>query len=264
MHAKRLVLVSRAHGDGWHLCSPMPGKYRPSIRAGAALDADDVIGILEVLGTSHELVVPPSAAGYVTNELDTRIVQFGDVIVELAPGAITGVAQRASAASAMSKTHGLVFRAPTSGRFYGRASPDKPAFVSAGDELATGATVCLLEVMKTFHRVHFGGADMPSECACAKIAREGRRRLNAGDVLLGLDPILAAEGQADVAKHCRRRARILRAHTVSIRRSLRPRRRRTGISAQRLTRAGSVISGPLTRLNPGAGAFPQPTIHSPR
>ncbi|MDQ3338486.1 MAG: biotin/lipoyl-binding protein [Myxococcota bacterium] len=189
MHAKRLALIARAHGDGWQLCAPMPGKFRPAIRAGAALDADDVIGILEVLGTSHELVVPANAAGYVTNELDTRVAQFGDVIVELAPGAVAGAAQKASAAKTSSKTHGLVFRAPTSGRFYGRSSPDKPAFVSAGDELATGATVCLLEVMKTFHRVHFGGADVPERARVREVLVKDGDDVNAGDALLGLDPV---------------------------------------------------------------------------
>jgi acetyl-CoA carboxylase biotin carboxyl carrier protein len=167
----------------------MPGKFRPAIRSGASLDADDIIGILEVLGTSHELVVPANAAGYVTNELDTRVAQFGDVIVELAPGAIAGAAQKASAAAASSTTHGLVFRAPASGRFYGRSSPDKPAFVSAGDELQAGATVCLLEVMKTFHRVHYGGTDVPERARVREVLVKDGDDVNAGDPLLGLDPI---------------------------------------------------------------------------
>ena len=188
MHAKRVALIARPHGDGFQLCAPMPGKYRPAIRTGAALDADDAIGILEVLGTSHELVVPANAAGYVTNELDTRTVQFGDVVIELAAGVVAGVERKAAAASA-SQTHGLVFRAPTSGRFYGRSSPDKPPFVTAGDELATGATVCLLEVMKTFHRVHFGGADVPERARVREVLVKDGDDVNAGDPLLALDPV---------------------------------------------------------------------------
>ena len=188
MHAKRVALIARAHGDGFQLCAPMPGKFRPAIRSGASLDADDVIGILEVLGTSHELVVPANATGFVTNELDTHVAQFGDVLVELAPGAVAGVAQKAAAATA-SKTHGLVFRAPTSGRFYGRPAPDTPAFVSAGDELQAGATVCLLEVMKTFHRVHYGGSDVPERARVREVLVKDGDDVNAGDALLALDPI---------------------------------------------------------------------------
>ena len=189
VHAKKLALVARTHGDGWQLCSPMPGKFRPHIRTGSALVADGVVGLLEVLGTSHELVVPATAAGYVTNELDTRVVQFGDVVIELAAGAVTGATHKAAASSTAAQAHGLVFRAPTSGRFYGRSSPDKPAFVTAGDELTTGATVCLLEVMKTFHRVHYGGTDVPESARVREVLVKDGDDVNAGDALLGLDPV---------------------------------------------------------------------------
>ena len=188
IHAKRLVLVARAHGDGWQLCAPMPGKFRPAVHRGSSIDADTIVGSFEVLGTPHELVAPANVVGFVTNELDTIIVQYGDVLLDLAPGALAGVAQKA-ATSATAKTEGLVFRAPTSGRFYGRSAPDKPPFVSAGDELAVGATVCLLEVMKTFHRVHFGGADVPERARVRELLVKDGDDVNAGDPLLALDPI---------------------------------------------------------------------------
>jgi acetyl-CoA carboxylase biotin carboxyl carrier protein len=84
--------------------------------------------------------------------------------------------------------HGLVFRAPTSGRFYGRSTPDKSPFVAAGAELATGATVCLLEVMKTFHRVAYGGADVPPRARVRAVLVADGDDVNAGDALLALDP----------------------------------------------------------------------------
>jgi len=189
MHAKKLALVARPHGDGWVLSSPMPGTFRPLVRTGSSLDTDGVVGVLEVLGAAHELVVPHGAAGFVTNQLDTRAVQWGDVIVELAAGAIAGATRQASTAVSSSETEGLVFRAPTSGRFYGRSAPDKPPFVNAGDELAEGATVCLLEVMKTFHRVHFGGGDMPERARVRDVLVKDGDDVNAGDPLLALDPI---------------------------------------------------------------------------
>lgn len=188
VHAKRVAVVVRAHGDGWQLCAPMPGKFRPSIARGAALAGDAILGTLEVLGTPHELVVPQAAAGYATTVADANAVQFGDVLVELAAGAIAGTA-RTAATTAAAQAQGLVFRAPTSGRFYGRSAPDKPAFVSAGDELQTGATICLLEVMKTFHRVHFGGADMPERAKVRELLVKDGDDVNAGDALLALDPL---------------------------------------------------------------------------
>ena len=89
------------------------------------------------------------------------------------PGAIAGAAERGDAGHAAAT--GLVFRAPTSGRYYGRSSPDKPAFVTAGDELPAGATVCLLEVMKTFNRVTYSGGGARA-CAPRGARRRRRRR----------------------------------------------------------------------------------------
>jgi acetyl-CoA carboxylase biotin carboxyl carrier protein len=76
-----------------------------------------------------------------------------------------------------------VFRAPTSGRFYGRPAPDKPAFVGAGTQLAAGTTICLLEVMKTFHRVTYSGD--PARVRAVLVA-DGDD-VNAGDALLALE-----------------------------------------------------------------------------
>lgn len=180
MHAHRVAVIAKAQGDGFVLSAPMPGVFRPLVQSGSALDADGIVGALEVLGATHELVVPAGAAGYVTNKPDGRSVQFGDVLVELAPGGVAGVAKTTTTAAA--ETQGLVFRAPTSGRFYSRSTPDKPPFVSAGDELATGATVCLLEVMKTFHRVHYPGERVK---VLAVLVKDGDD-VNAGDPLLSL------------------------------------------------------------------------------
>ena len=80
---------------------------------------------------------------------------------------------------------GLVFRAPTSGRYYSRSSPDKPAFVTAGAELAPGATVCLLEVMKTFNRVTYSGARV----RVTELLVADGADVNAGDPLLALEPV---------------------------------------------------------------------------
>ncbi|NLY94736.1 MAG: biotin carboxyl carrier domain-containing protein [Myxococcales bacterium] len=48
------------------------------------------------------------------------------------------------------------------GRFYMRPSPDKPVFVEIGSVVETGATLGLLEVMKTFHRLHYRGEGLPA------------------------------------------------------------------------------------------------------
>jgi biotin carboxyl carrier protein len=42
------------------------------------------------------------------------------------------------------------FPSPLPGTFYHKAAPDQPAFKSSGDAVASGDTIGLIEVMKTF------------------------------------------------------------------------------------------------------------------
>jgi acetyl-CoA carboxylase biotin carboxyl carrier protein len=39
------------------------------------------------------------------------------------------------------------------GTFYRSASPDKPSFVSVGDEIDPGKVVCIIEAMKLFNEI---------------------------------------------------------------------------------------------------------------
>ena len=47
----------------------------------------------------------------------------------------------------------VTIKSPMIGTFYRSASPDKPAFVSIGDEIAPGKVVCIIEAMKLFNEI---------------------------------------------------------------------------------------------------------------
>lgn len=183
MHGRRAEIVALKQDAGWRLASPQPGHFHPAIVKGP-VTARDVLGTLAVLGQTIELVVPAGVTGWIDGELSARTVDYGDPIATLVP-AQAGSAGEEAAAAASQQASGPVFRAPTSGRYYGRPSPDKPPFVTAGVELLEGSTVCLLEVMKTFNRVLFDG-----ERARVKevLVAEGAD-VNAGDPILALEPI---------------------------------------------------------------------------
>jgi acetyl-CoA carboxylase carboxyltransferase component/biotin carboxyl carrier protein len=66
----------------------------------------------------------------------------------------------------------LVFRVPLTGRVYFRPSPDKPPFVAVGDVIARGTTVCLVEAMKSFNRVHYGGELLPERARVVRFPIE--------------------------------------------------------------------------------------------
>jgi len=199
LHERALDIVATKQGDRWVLASPAPGWFFPSITHGDLVVRGHAIGELEVLGRRTRLVAP-EVQGIVQRTLELagrapldllvpRAVGHGDPLVVLdsaaqlvglVPGTV-GAGDDERAASA------LVFRAPTSGRFYGRPSPDKPAFIAVGDELAPGTTICLLEVMKTFHRVTYGGAGLPERAKVRELLVADGADVTSGDPLLALE-----------------------------------------------------------------------------
>ena len=170
--------------------APAPGWFRLLVAPDHLVAPGDTIGELEILGRSVKIIAP-RVRGLVRlpagPKLARRPVAYNDVLFTVATDVAIG--GEASAAEAAKAEHGLVFRAPTSGRFYGRPTPDKPAFVEVGRELAAGDTVCLLEVMKTFHRVTYGGPDVPTRAKVRELLVADGADVNQGDPLLALEAI---------------------------------------------------------------------------
>ena len=47
----------------------------------------------------------------------------------------------------------ITIKSPMVGTFYRSPSPDKPSFVSVGDEIGPGKVICIIEAMKLFNEV---------------------------------------------------------------------------------------------------------------
>ena len=47
----------------------------------------------------------------------------------------------------------ITVKSPIIGTFYRKPSPDKPVFVSVGDTISEGDTVCIIEAMKLFNEI---------------------------------------------------------------------------------------------------------------
>jgi acetyl-CoA carboxylase biotin carboxyl carrier protein len=180
-----------ANVDGMiELRAPQPGQFVPAIAAGDRVSPGGVIGELVVLGRATAVVVPRATATGLAIRVASapHAVGYAEAIVAIDPAMQHGAtAAAADPAVAATTIDGLVFRAPTSGRFYGRSAPDKPPFVVEGAQLAQGATICLLEVMKTFHRVTYGGAGLPDTARIRKLLVQDGADVNAGDPLLALE-----------------------------------------------------------------------------
>ncbi len=50
-------------------------------------------------------------------------------------------------------TNITTIKSPMIGTFYRSSSPDKPAFVSVGDEIKAGQVLCIIEAMKLFNEI---------------------------------------------------------------------------------------------------------------
>ncbi|MFM1744785.1 MAG: acetyl-CoA carboxylase, biotin carboxyl carrier protein [Bacteroidota bacterium] len=74
-----------------------------------------------------------------------------------APVAAAAPAPAAAAPAAPAKASDdskyITIKSPMIGTFYRSAGPDKPAFVSVGDEVKAGKAVCIIEAMKLFNEI---------------------------------------------------------------------------------------------------------------
>lgn len=70
-----------------------------------------------------------------------------------APVAAAPAAAAPAAPAASEDSKYLTIKSPMIGTFYRSAGPDKDAFVSVGDTIGTGDTVCIIEAMKLFNEI---------------------------------------------------------------------------------------------------------------
>lgn len=197
----RLALRARLvtlDGGKIALHAPAVGLWRGRPPAGTLVRAETPLGHLEILGVLHELIAPPGAEGVITataqGDADPPArcpVAWDDLLMVLEPQAATEALAVAAEVSSRAPGHGQVLRAPTSGRFYRRPAPDKPAFLEEGAVIREGQVVGLLEVMKTFTRIHYGGADLPSPARVTRVLVREDADIATGEALFEVE---AAEG----------------------------------------------------------------------
>lgn len=173
------------------LLAPSVGVWRDGPDIGTLIRPGLEIGKLEILGVRYAVLAPSGAHGVVVERAEPgRIrapVSYGDRLLELNPE-VSGEVGAADARVAKTAEGGLLFRSPMSGRFYRKSAPDKPDFVEVGQVIETGHTVALLEVMKTFNRVVYGGDGLPARAKVARVIPEDGADLDLSDPILEVEP----------------------------------------------------------------------------
>lgn len=192
---REVMPIVREDGQTTQLLAPMPGYFRALPALGARLVPGSVIGEIEVLGRAIRLITPEGAEGVVVALPDgphrSRVpLAHGALLLVVDPnaGSPAMAAERRTHAAA-SAGRGLVFKTPLGGRYYARPSPGADPFVKVGDEIKTGTTIAIVEVMKTFNRVQLGGFGTPERARVLAIVPKDGDDLSAGDALLELEPI---------------------------------------------------------------------------
>jgi len=187
--APLLALLQHDEASGQAILrAPTVGLWRNRPRTGAWIGAGDVLGVVEQLGASFVLLAPPGTRGIVVDDHDARRVlpvEYGQALCTLESPTSAPAENRAHAAP-RAEPGALHFRAPISGRFYDRAAPDAPPFVQPGDEVRHGQTVALLEVMKTFNRIAYGGIDVPEVAIVRAVVARNGDDVAAGEPILEL------------------------------------------------------------------------------
>lgn len=69
------------------------------------------------------------------------------------PAPAAAPAQETPAAAASDDSKYITFKSPMIGTFYRSAGPDKEAFVSVGQSVTSGTTICIIEAMKLFNEI---------------------------------------------------------------------------------------------------------------
>ncbi len=181
--------------EGGHivLAATRPGLARDLPALGTVVQSGEVLGALEVLGTVLRVEVPSGVHGVVVERCGgaaraKQPVAHGTPLVVLDPqvGGVRGVAT--AAAETESASSALVFKTPLGGRYYARPSPGAETFVKAGDEIETGATIALVEVMKTFHRLRYGGEGLPGRARIVRVVPKEGDDVARGAVILEIEP----------------------------------------------------------------------------
>jgi len=150
--------------------------------------AGDTVGRLTVLNRTEELLLPAGVDGLVTDIAvhDRALpVEYGQQLFTLAPvAAMDARSKVAGPRGGDSLPEGcFAVTCPIDGVFYHRPSPGAPAYVEIGGAVEAGRTLGLIEAMKSFNAVAYGGPGLPAHAIIEEIRAADAVEVRQGAVL---------------------------------------------------------------------------------
>lgn len=124
----------------------------------------DLIDFISKSGLNEVDIETKELKLHVKREPDQKVFKSTPVVAPIAPvAAVPPVSSHAAphapapkatpAAEVSSGKKTVDIKSPMIGTFYRTANPDSPPFVSVGDKVTKGQTVCIIEAMKLFNEI---------------------------------------------------------------------------------------------------------------
>ena len=203
------ALVEPLDDGGCIVRSPRVGIYRGGPAEGERRSGGDTIGRLSVLGRTEELSLPAGVGGLVAGthlQDQPAAVDYAQELFRLDPAGLTMPAtgspesQRPTPRSPLGTAAGAAgadlplpagcqaVRSPMDGIFYLGPSPGAAPFVRPGDIVEKGRTLGLIEAMKSFNAVTYGGAGLPSPARVVEVRAGDTTEVRQGALLFLVKP----------------------------------------------------------------------------
>ncbi len=193
MSAPALTALVTTDARGVLVRAPKIGIWSARPAIGAPVAAGSTVGMLTTAGRRFALVLPEGVSGRVAGEpssLRATPVTYGDVLFHLTP---LGDAASGRAVGPSSRSTGedfaLTVNAPTEGVFYRSPAAGAKPFVAVGERVKAGRPVGLIEVMKTFNPIPYGGGGLPEEGEIVAVLASDGQEVRAGQALLAVKPL---------------------------------------------------------------------------
>lgn len=198
------TLIAKVHADPDDpqtllATSPAVGMADGAPQVGGILNPLDVVITMKILNQRYVLRLPRDVHGRVTEIFIPNSytpLAYGQPIARIDPRALRADAGgaagpgEAGAAAGDSQDGGLIMvPAPSEGIFYRRPSPDSAPYVEVGSAVASGSMLALVEIMKCFYQITYGGQGLPEKGEIVKILAEDASEVQFGQALFQIKPI---------------------------------------------------------------------------
>ena len=196
------TLIAKVHEDEKKrdtllVKSPVVGMADGAPRSGLFLNPLDRVIAMKILNVRHVLRLPRDVHGRVTEVFIPNSytpLAYGQPIARLDPRALNagadenGAAGSATAAAEPQDAGLITIEAPSDGIFYRRPSPDAPPYVEIGSQVSSGGMLGLVEIMKCFHHIVYGGPSLPESGEIVKVMVEDASEVRFGQPLFKIRP----------------------------------------------------------------------------